>query len=55
MQYPKRYIPSILSLKDKFFQKKELNKSKKAYKYKRYYTRKPYCRRICNRYNNASK
>lgn len=39
MQYPKRYIPSILSLKDKFFQKKELNKSKKAYKYKRYYTR----------------
>lgn len=40
MKYPKRYIPKILSLKDIFTQKKELNKSRKAYKSGKYYTRK---------------
>lgn len=40
MKYPIRYIPNNLSLKDKLFQKKELNKSRKAYKKKGYYQRK---------------
>tara|TARA_B100000085_G_scaffold97805_2_gene88849 strand:+ start:17700 stop:18515 length:816 start_codon:yes stop_codon:yes gene_type:complete len=38
--YPKKYIPSILSYLDKNIQKKEINKSRKAYKLNKYYTRK---------------
>ena len=38
--YPKKYIPSILSYLDKNKQKKEINKSRKAYKLNKYYTRK---------------
>lgn len=38
-QYPKRYIPKKLTLKDKQKQKKELEKSKRLYKKKKYYTR----------------
>ena len=40
MRYPKRYIPTKLTKKDKYKQKKELNKSRKAYKKGKYYTRK---------------
>ena len=40
MNYPKRYIPQILSFTDKLTQKKELDKSRKAYKSGNYYTRK---------------
>lgn len=39
--YPKKYIPSYLSLKDAKFLKKEINKSRKLYKQKKYYIRKP--------------
>ena len=35
MSYPKRYIPKSLSKKDKAKQKKELNKSRRAYRTKR--------------------
>ena len=38
--YPKKYIPSILSYLDKNIQKKEINKSRKAYKLNKYYSRK---------------
>ena len=38
--YPKKYIPNILSYLDKNIQKKELNKSRKEYKLNKYYTRK---------------
>ena len=58
MQYPKKYIPNILSLKDKFFQQKELNKSKKAYKSKKYYTRskvKSFKSKTSNHIENAKK
>ena len=37
--YPKKYIPKRLSKKDKIKQKKMLEKSRKLYKKKRYYTR----------------
>ena len=37
---PQRYIPKILSKKDKEKQRKELIKSRKDYKNKKYYTRK---------------
>ena len=40
MSYPKRYVPTRLSKKDKKKQKRELNKSRKAYKKGKYYTRK---------------
>ena len=40
MSYPKRYVPSRLTKKDKKKQKKEINKSRKAYKKGKYYTRK---------------
>ena len=40
MEYLKKYIPEILTQKDKITQKKELDKSKKAYKSGKYYTRK---------------
>ena len=40
MSYPKRYVPSRLTQKDKKKQKKEINKSRKAYKKGKYYTRK---------------
>lgn len=40
MSYPKRYVPSRLTRKDKKKQKKEINKSRKAYKKGKYYTRK---------------
>ena len=40
MNYPKKYIPTILSLKDRKKQKEELDASTKAYKKKRYLTRK---------------
>ena len=38
--YPKRYIPKRLTKKDKRKQRKEINKSRKAYKKGKYYTRK---------------
>jgi hypothetical protein len=38
--YPKRYIPKVLTRKDKQKQKKELEKSKQLYKKNKYYTRK---------------
>lgn len=40
MSYPKRYVPTRLSKKDKRKQRRELNKSKRAYKKGKYYTRK---------------
>lgn len=40
MSYPKRYVPSRLTKKDKKKQKKEINKSRKAYNKGKYYTRK---------------
>ena len=40
MSYPKRYVPTRLSKKDKKKQKRELNKSRKAYKKGKYNTRK---------------
>ena len=40
MSYPKRYVPTRLTKKDKKKQKKEINKSRKAYKKGKYYTRK---------------
>lgn len=41
IKLPKRYIPSILSTKDKLKQKKEILKSRKLYKKGKYYNRKP--------------
>lgn len=38
--YPKKYIPAILSMADKITQKKELNKSRREYKSNLYHTRK---------------
>jgi hypothetical protein len=38
---PRRYLPKSLSLKDKKNQVKMLTKSRKLYKQKKYYTRKP--------------
>ena len=40
MSYPKRYVPKRLTKKDKKKQKREINKSRKAYKKGNYYTRK---------------
>ena len=40
MNAPLKYIPLILSKKDKKRQKKELKKSRKLYKKRKYYTRK---------------
>ena len=40
MSYPKRYVPKRLTKKDKKKQKREINKSRKAYKKGKYYTRK---------------
>ena len=40
MSYPKRYVPTRLSKKDKRKQRRELNKSKRGYKKGKYYTRK---------------
>ncbi len=40
MNFPKRYIPSILTTRDKKKQKRELSKSKTGYKKGKYYTRK---------------
>ena len=40
MSYPKRYVPTRLTKKDKKKQKREINKSRKAYKKGKYYTRK---------------
>ena len=40
MSYPKRYVPKRLSKKDKKKQKREIKKSRKAYKKGNYYTRK---------------
>ena len=40
MSYPKRYVPKRLTRKDKRKQKREINKSRKAYKKGKYYTRK---------------
>lgn len=39
--FPSRYIPSFLTQKDKQKQKSMLTKSRKMYKQKKYYTRKP--------------
>jgi len=41
MIFPSRYIPSFLSQKDKQTQRSMLTKSRKMYKEKKYYTRKP--------------
>lgn len=38
--YPKKYIPAILSMADKITQKKELNKSRREYNSNVYHTRK---------------
>lgn len=40
MSYPKRYVPKRLTKKDKRKQKREISKSRKAYKKGKYYTRK---------------
>ena len=40
MSYPKRYVPKRLTRKDKRKQKREISKSRKAYKKGKYYTRK---------------
>tara|TARA_Y100000591_G_scaffold332331_1_gene369243 strand:- start:873 stop:1703 length:831 start_codon:yes stop_codon:yes gene_type:complete len=40
MSYPKRYVPKRLTKRDKKKQKREINKSRKAYKKGKYYTRK---------------
>jgi hypothetical protein len=41
LKVPKHYIPNSLSSKDRKRQKKELLRSRKLYKKKKYYTRKP--------------
>lgn len=41
MKYPLRYLPSLLTIKDKVKQIKMLQKSQKLYKKGKYYTRKP--------------
>jgi hypothetical protein len=41
LKVPKHYIPKSLSLKDRKKQRKELLRSRKMYKKKKYYTRKP--------------
>lgn len=40
VRVPKRYVPKMLTRKDKKKQKKMLRKSRKLYKQKKYYTRK---------------
>ena len=40
VSYPKRYIPKMLTKKDKLTQKKEINKSRNKYKKGKYHTRK---------------
>ena len=41
MNIPQRYIPDILTQKDKKKQRTMINKSRKMYKQNKYYTRKP--------------
>lgn len=41
MNFPTRYLPSLLTLKDKVKQTRMLQKSQKQYKKGKYYTRKP--------------
>ena len=41
MNIPQRYIPNILTQKDKKKQRTMINKSRKMYKQNKYYTRKP--------------
>jgi len=41
MNFPTRYLPSLLTLKDKAKQTRMLRKSQKMYKQGKYYTRKP--------------
>jgi hypothetical protein len=41
MKFPTRYLPSLLTLKDKVKQTRMLQKSQKLYKQGKYYTRKP--------------
>ena len=41
MNYPKRYIPKSLTSKDRKKQKEMLEKSRRLYSLKKYYTRKP--------------
>ena len=38
--YASKYLPRILSRRDTLFEKKQLDKSRKLYKQKKYYTRK---------------
>ena len=41
MNFPTRYLPSLLTIKDKVRQTRMLRKSQKMYKRGKYYTRKP--------------
>ena len=41
MNFIKRYLPSTLSRRDKARQRNELTKSRRLYKQRKYYTRKP--------------
>ena len=41
MKFPTRYLPSLLTIKDKVKQTRMLRKSQKLYKQGKYYTRKP--------------
>lgn len=41
MKFPTRYLPSLLTIKDKAKQTRMLRKSQKMYKQGKYYTRKP--------------
>lgn len=41
MKFPTRYLPSLLTIKDKVRQTQMLRKSQKLYKQGKYYTRKP--------------
>ena len=41
MKFPTRYLPSLLTIKDKVKQTRMLRKSQKMYKQGKYYTRKP--------------
>jgi hypothetical protein len=56
--FPIRYLPSILSKKDKLRQKKFINKSRKEYKHKKYYQRPKlvsFKSKQSNHINNAKK
>ena len=58
MNFPKRYVPSGLTKKDKSKQKNEIIKSRKNYKKGKYYTRKKvksFKSKVSNHITNAKR